>query len=122
MYMSADDMPDKYTKDARLTKLVKDMSARLRLKLVLDDVVVMHILCTLELTVPRLVKGAKFCSVFRGEELYIIGFFMNLLLHQTVVSPARVNASCVIMQEVLHTLRVNERSSTSLTLKRYGQT
>ena len=109
-YMSTDDIPDKYTNDARLSKLVNDMSTRLELKLVLDDVIVMHILCTLELTVPRLVKGAKFCSVFRGEELYILGFFRDLLLHQTTVSPARVNASCVIMQEVLHTFRGHDRS------------
>jgi len=97
--------PNKYLTGSKMTALTKKMGVRLGIQLSPHDVVTLHILCALEIGVPRLMNNSQFCSLFQENELYVTAFYLDLMRYNGKMIPEAVNSSCVLMQDGLNFLK-----------------
>ena len=99
--------PNNFLQGSRMSTLTKKMSSRLGLDLSPHDVVTLHILCSLEVQVPRLMTNSHFCSLFHDNELYITAFYLDMMRYNDKLAPEAVHSSCVLLQEGLSFLQNN---------------
>lgn len=99
--------PNKYLHGPHMVELTNKMSERVGLELSPHDVVTLHLLCAMEVAVPRLMNNSRFCSLFQNKELYVTAFYLDMMRYYGKMVPEAVNSSCVLLQDGLSFLKDN---------------
>ena len=97
-----------YLVGVRMRELVVKLGERLGVEISPHDAVTLHILCAMEVTLPRLMPNSQFCRLFEGNELYITAYYQDLVRYAGKMMQEAVDASCILLQDGIRFLRKNQ--------------
>ena len=96
---------EQYLTSKTMEELVVKVGERLGVILSPRDVITLHVLCSLEILLPRLMPNSQFCALFKDQELYITAYYLDLLRYAGKMMSEAVGSSCILFQDGLRFLK-----------------